>query len=248
MTKLSMLLAVVGIFLLSSCETTREITLNENGGGTFVTTTDMSGMIAIAKMNDKDNKMAEEKGLDTTVMLDKLVDSIPDLSAKDKDLLRTGKLDVQIDMANDKFLTRLHFDFANSEQLTQLAKLSQKVTQEAMKKQMGDANTSMPEEGMPETDIEDYFTTTYSKGIIEKKLNAEKYAGVSNDQGMEALKQIAGQGMAMNTTYVFNLPRPAKKAEGKGVKLSEDKKKVTINTSTEDFFDDPSKFEFRIEY
>lgn len=248
MTKLSILLAAVGLFLLSSCETTREITLNENGGGTFVTTTDMSGMIAIAKMNDKDNKMAEEKALDTTLMLDKLADSIPDLSAQDKDLLRTGKLDVQIDMANEKFLTRLHFDFANTGQLTQLARLSQKVTQEAMKKQMGGENAGLPDEGMPQTDIEDYFTTTYSKGVIEKKLNAEKYAGVANDQGMEAMKQVSAQGMSMGTTYVFNLPRPAKKAEGKGVKLSEDKKKVTINTSTEDFFDDPSKFEFRIEY
>ena len=48
--------------------------------------------------------------------------------------------------------------------------------------------------------------------------------------------------------YKFNLPKPAKKAEGKNVKLSEDKKKVTITTSAEDFFEDVSKLEFRIEY
>jgi hypothetical protein len=54
--------------------------------------------------------------------------------------------------------------------------------------------------------------------------------------------------MPMNTTLIYNLPRPVKKAEGKNLKVSDDKKKVTILTSVEDFFDDVSKLEFRIEY
>jgi hypothetical protein len=65
---------------------------------------------------------------------------------------------------------------------------------------------------------------------------------------MQAMKEMAGQGMPINTTLIFNLPRPAKKAEGKNVKLSADKKKVTITSSIDDFFDDVTKLEFKIEY
>jgi len=36
--------------------------------------------------------------------------------------------------------------------------------------------------------------------------------------------------------------------EGKGIKLSEDKKTITISSDLDDFFDDPSKLEYRIEY
>ena len=42
--------------------------------------------------------------------------------------------------------------------------------------------------------------------------------------------------------------KPAKKAEGKGVKLSSDRKKVTIEGSLDDFFEDASYFEYEIEY
>lgn len=52
----------------------------------------------------------------------------------------------------------------------------------------------------------------------------------------------------MKATYVINLPRPATKAEGKYVKLSEDKMKVTISADIDDFFEDASAFEFKIKY
>ena len=47
---------------------------------------------------------------------------------------------------------------------------------------------------------------------------------------------------------VINLPKPAKKAEGKGVKLSEDKKKILMEGTLDDFFEDGSYFEYNIEY
>jgi hypothetical protein len=104
-------------------------------------------------------------------------------------------------------------------------------------------------EDMPTpTSIEDYFTTSFSKGLLLKKLNKEKYAGADKDEYLKGMKESAGMGMPMTTTYIINLPRPAKKVEGKNVKLSDDKKKVTVATDIDDFFDDPSKFEFRIEY
>jgi hypothetical protein len=153
-----------------------------------------------------------------------------------------------MDLANEKFFTTLNFPFTSTEQLAKLDQLAQKVTQQTMQKQMG-AEGGMPGMGeMPKATIDEYYTTTYLKGSIEKKVNKEKYAGLANDEGMQNLKKASEEGIPMNTTLIFNLPRPAKKAEGKSVTLSEDKKKVTIKSSLEDFFDDASKLEFRIEY
>ena len=39
-----------------------------------------------------------------------------------------------------------------------------------------------------------------------------------------------------------------KNVTGKNVKLSDDKKKVTIENTLDELYDDPSKYEFTIEY
>ncbi|MEP7372817.1 MAG: hypothetical protein ABI675_05460 [Chitinophagaceae bacterium] len=253
MKKLLGLLLVGSAFVMTSCETTREISFNADGSGTMVTTTDMSGLIALAKMSGQGKELEKaDKALDTTINLDKMIDSLPDLSAEEKTLARKGKLGLNIDMGEEKLVTKLHFPFSDAKEINKLNELSAKVMEQTMKKQMdggagGDA-PPIPTDEMPKGSMDEYFTTTYSKGVIEKKLIAAKYDSVANDKGMQTMKEMAGEGMPMNTTLIFNLPRPAKKAEGKNVKLSEDKKKVTILSSVDDFFDDATKLEFRIEY
>ena len=234
---------------MTSCETTREISFNQDGSGKLVTTTDMSSLIGIAKMSGKEMDKAD-KAIDTTIALDKMVDSIPDLSADEKELVKKGTLGLNMNMSEEKLITKLEFPFSNAGQISKLDQVSAKVMQQAMKKQAGGAEGAppIPDDDMPKGSMDDYFTTTYEKGIIEKKHIPEKYATVGEDKSMQALKEMAGQGMPMNTTLIFNLPKPAKKAEGKNVKLSEDKKKVTITSSIDDFFDDITKLEFKIEY
>ena len=249
MKRIALLAAIASIFFLTSCETTREISFAENGSGTMVTTTDMSAMLTIAKMSGQGEKMDDEKAIDTTIAMDKLVDSIPGLTPAEKNLLKGGLLHMNFDMANDKMLTKLSFPFSNSEQLSQLNALAQKVTNNALSKQMGEGG----EAGIPGMDdmksnMDDYFTTTYGKGIIERKLDKEKYAKIDSDQGMQTLKKAAEEGMPMTVNLVYNLPKPAKKAEGKNLTISEDKKKISIKGSLEDFFDDATKMEFKIEY
>lgn len=249
MKKLLGLLVVGSSLTLISCETTREISFNKDGSGKMVTTTDMSSLIGIAKMSGKDMDK-EDKALDTTITLDKMVDSIPDLSADEKELVKKGILGLNMNMKEEKLITKLEFPFTNAMQIAKLDQVSTKVMQQAMKKQAteGEGAPPIPDDEMPKASMDDYFTITYGKGLIEKKHIPEKYATVGEDKGMQALKEMAGQGMPMNTTLIYNLPKPAKKAEGKNVKLSEDKKKVTITSSVDDFFDDVTKLEFKIEY
>jgi hypothetical protein len=240
--------------LITGCEMTREITFNDNNSGTIETTTDMSGMIGMAKMSGqgKDLDKVGDKVIDTTIMLSSIADSIEDISADDKALVKKGKLRLQINMPDEKFLIKVHFPFSNPSEIGRIDQVSSKLVQQALKKQLAESGEgggadALKGGNIPDGSVESYYITTYSKGLIEKKLNKEKYAKVGDDEGMQALKQMAGMG-AGNSTTIINLPRPAIKAEGKNLKLSDDKKKVTITNNAEDFFDDGASFEFRIEY
>src|SRR5215207_6974846 len=122
---------------MTSCETTREITLKDDGSGTVLTTTDMSGLIALAKMSGQGKEMEKaDKAIDTTINLDKMVDSIPDLTPEEKVLAKKGKLGLDLNMGEEKLITRLQFPFANTEEIVKLDQLSSKVMQQTMKKQM----------------------------------------------------------------------------------------------------------------
>src|SRR4030095_1953362 len=99
-----------------------------------------------------------------------------------------------------------------------------------------------------DVNLDQYYTTVYEKGKFSRKLIKEKYAHIDDDKSLKSLKEMAQMGMPINMKTVINLPKPAKKAEGKGVKLSEDKKKITMEGTLDDFFEDASYFEYNIEY
>lgn len=153
-------------------------------------------------------------------------------------------------MKEEKFITRLSFPFSNPSEIPALDKLSAKVMDESMKNQMG-KNPMMDQElekGPAPSSINDYYILNFSDGSLVKSLNKEKYATASSDEYLKSMQEAASMGIPMKATYVINLPRPAKKAEGKGIKLSDDKKKITIETDIDDFFENPSKLEYKIEY
>lgn len=238
---------------MTGCETIREITLNNDSSGTLTTTTDMSGMIGMAKMAGKNKEMDSlNQVIDTTVSLAKMADSLSDITDEEKALVKKGNIDIQMNFPEDKLIIKIEFPFSDPAQINKLDKLSSKLLLRTLKKQLAmsgkdSALSDVPGGDMPEGSIEDYFITTYTKGNIEKKLIKEKYANVENDEGMKSLKEMSGSGIG-SSSLIINLPRPAKKAEGKNLKLSDDKKKVTITNSAEDFFDDGVNLEFKIEY
>ncbi len=247
MKRFSLLSFAAALFFLTSCETTREIVIGSNGDGSMSTTVDMSQLIGIAKMSGKGEEMKNQKAIDTTVSFASLADSLGSATPEEKELVKKGTMNMIMNMEDDKFVAKMHFPFANVGERAKLDKLSGKMTQEGMKSMSG-KNAGVPDDEMPQASIDDYFTTTYSTGLIERKLNKEKYAAIGDDKGAQALKEVSEQGMPITSKIVINLPRPAKKVEGANAKLSEDKMKVTIENDMSDFFDDATKMEFKIEY
>ncbi|MET0637636.1 MAG: hypothetical protein ABWZ25_16525 [Chitinophagaceae bacterium] len=243
------LLAAV-TFMMTSCETTREININADGKGTLATTVDLGGLVGMAKMSGQGEGLDKmDRPVDTVINLSTMADSIPDLTPEQRAILRTGKLSAKVNMESDQFLFKVDFPFNNVSEISHIDKLTGKVMQEATKNQMGKKEDAPPGP-VPDASkgaVEEYFVTTYSKGLIESKLNAEKYAAVAENEMMQGMKEMAGMGMG-KTTVIIKLPNAAKKVEGANTTVSADKKTVTIVSSLEDFFDDAKKMEYRIEY
>jgi len=234
--------------LLAGCfETTQEITLNDDGSGTLISTNDMSAVIPLVKqMGGKDAEKMDDETLDSTIELSSKADSIENLTPEEKELLKKGTLHMNMNLKEDKFLTTTKFSFASLAEMEKCNLLTAKIMTDALKGQLAD----IPGMGdMPATSsFDDYFKTSFSKGVLVKTLNKEKYADVEKDEYLKSMRETSGMGIPVSSSYIINLPRPAKKAEGKNVKLSADKKTVTIKADIDDFFDDPAKMEFRIEY
>jgi len=253
MRKLLLPLLAGFTLLLTGClDTTQEITLNEDGSGTISFTNDMSTLIGMAKQMGGAAEMekAPQQSIDSTISMKNGADSIPNLSPEEREMARSGTLKIKMNLKEEKFLTNLAFPFSKPSQIDGYNKLSGKILAETMKGQMmGEGASPMPADQMPEpSSFDDYYTVEYSEGELTRKVNKEKYAGAESDEYLKGIMQASSMGLTMKANYIINLPRPATKAEGKNVKLSDDKRKVTISADIDDFFADAASLEFKIKY
>jgi hypothetical protein len=243
------LFAGFAILFTSCLDTTQEITLNDDGSGTYVNTNDMGKILTIAKnMGSASTDKMPQQAIDTSFSFASTADSIPGLSAEEKELLKKGSIHIKMSVEDEKFTTVMNFPFSTLGDISKFNRLSGKMMMESLK---GKMPTQMPmgSDAMPESSsFDDYYTLEFSNGELKKKLNKEKYADVEKDEFLNGMKQAGAMGIPVISTYIINLPRPAEKVEGKNVKLSEDKKKVTVSSTMDDFYDNPEALEFKIKY
>ena len=247
---ISLFILICCILLVGCFETTQEVTINKNGSGIFTNTTDLSNMIGLLKQMGGD-EASKIQNTDTTISLTGVADSIAGLTAEQRRIVNKGTMKLTLNMQDEKLLVKLNFPFEKLSDVALLKEILPKLSVSALKKLPG--GDQMPA-GAADADsskiktFDNFFDDTISKKLISKTLNKTKYATAADDEFMKSLQQMSGMGSPINVNYIINLPRPAKKVEGKAAKLSDDKKKVTVSVTSDDFFDDPSKFEYRIEY
>ena len=259
-------------------DTVDEFTVAENGSGTFVNSIDMGKMLGLLQTMGGGNdemKEFEKLKMDTVVYLKDIKDSLKNLNDAEKKIAATGKLRVQINAKENELNFTFTFPFSNASEIAPIQNILKKaktdviefimskLTAEENNKKDGNKEDGNKKKGMfdmgeddadnmkPEetgVSLDQYYTTVYEKGKFSRKLNKEKYTQVADDKTLKTMQEMAQMGMSINMKTVINLPKPAKKAEGKGVKLSEDKKKITIEGTLDDFFEDGSYFEYNVEY
>lgn len=260
MKKISWLIGVVILLMTTGCfETVEESSINDDGSGVFSSSMDMSKMIALAKNfggDSKELKEAQTMKKDTVINLKDIKDSLQNLSPQEKKILDKATLKILMSIPDEQFTITFNFPYSRPADLETIASVLKKAKRDMVKNQLngmvpgGEGSNQMGNMGNDEGDseISDYYICTYEKGHLTKKLNKEKYANLENDKSMKTLQEMGQMGMPVDFKTIINLPRAAKKAEGKGVKLSDDRKKVTIEGNLDDFFEDASKFEYNIEY
>jgi hypothetical protein len=270
MKKISGLLFIAALLILSGCfDTVQESTINDDGSGVFVSTMDMGKLLGMIKMvagEKEEMKDMDKMKKDTTIYLKNIKDSIKNLSDAEKKLMDKGSLKVIMNMPDEIFSMAFTFPYSQPADLATINSLLKKTRQNVMTDQMDNfmgsdkrgADDKNAIEGNPilgdlktdsnSTEVDDYYKYKYEKGKISKKLNKEMYANVENDKSLTSLKEMSQMGMSSTMKTIINLPKAAKKAEGKGVKLSNDRKKITIEGTLDDFFEDASFFEYEIEF
>lgn len=245
-----LLIGFVSFFLIGCLDNTQEITLNDSGGGVFASSTDMGGLLGLARQMGAAQSFSEldKRKMDTVISLADAADSLAGLSGEEKALVAKASLSINMDISSDQMKTGIRMPFDNFAQASIMQPLSGKLLADAARRQLGDKISAGGRQMPSPSSFEDYYDLSISSGSIRRVLNKERYAQAADDEFLKAMSQLSGMGLSMKSTYIINLPRPATKAEGKSLKLSEDKKRITLSIDIDDFFEEPEKLQYLIEY
>jgi hypothetical protein len=242
------LFAGITLGLTGCFETTEEITLNEDGSGTYVGIFDMSKLVPVLKNMGMGDQVSG-KTMDSSFALGITKESTEGLSEDDIMLLKKGTMKVKMNMDDEIMKSTMNFPFSSLKDLPRINKLTSKSMMQSLMSQMGGSLPPGAKEQMGEpSSMADYYTLEFESGELKRKLNKEKYANVASDKYLSQMQEAGAMGIPITYTVIINLPKPAEKLEGKNAKLSDDKKQVTVKGTIDEFFDSPEKLEFKVKY
>lgn len=243
-------------FLFTGCfETTEELTIAENGSGTYKVYMDfkalfeMFDMIKTMDSTGKADMGFPKERKDTTINLHSFTDTATSLTAEQKALYQKATVNVLMDGTAKEFKMAISMPFEKTADVEKLAKLlSSNEGSGIMSKLFKQSKAVSNEAGDDETgqlpDLNTYFDLLVEKGSIERKLNKARYDSLMQHKGELSTEMLSS--ITMNT--IIHLPHAAKKITGSKVSLSTDKKTITLKATMSDFFKDPHVFSYRVEY
>jgi len=238
----SLLLFLGFLTSLTSCMFTEELTVNNDGSGTYAFKMDMSQMMESMKdMSNKDS-LKEPEVLDTIVffkdILEEKKDSISKLTKDEQSLLKgleDLKLHMQVDEENGKMLMDFVMDFKN---IAELKDMQNKISKAQALNDGKNEDNSLKSKA----DVEYSFDgKTFRRSVIMKELSEEKLQEVDR-----SIKQSGSflEGTLYKIIYHFE-----KEIEGvsfNGAVLSKDQKTVTIEVPLDSVMKNPKWLDFEI--
>src|SRR6185312_249043 len=267
MKQLRYFFTAVLVLLLAGCfEIQEQIDIKPGGAGDLTVNTDMSKLLEVMQNYMGKEEMEKEipagKVLDTTVLMKNLVDTMQNVSAESKALVKDGKVHMKLDMAQKVFKSDMHIPFSSQDNLqklynsmnnqnlgfTQLFKgmTGKKDTAETDNSVMDNAADN---KGGPDMNqFNAIYDFTSHDGLISRKLNEQKWKDLQQTPQFAQTKDVSNMGISIPYTLSINLPRAVKKIDNALAKLSPDKKQVVIQYNLLEVFEHPEKFEFTIDY
>ena len=250
------LTVAISIFFVSCYEVNEDIEINADGSGTYVTKMDMSALIDMMQTYAGEEELQKEgldRVLDTTVLFKSLLDSAKDATAEQKALMKDGKMKMQMNIKEKIFKLDLSFPYKdlNSLQALMSGKAGGSTGMSAALKNVFGKKDSEDPAAPKQPDMGDFaaiYDVTIKKDLIEKKVNQAKYKEFIERPEMAQMKQITSSGMEILYTTTIKLPRPAKNTNNELIKLSADKKTVTMKYNLLELLETPEKFAYTIQY
>src|SRR6478752_4243230 len=200
MKKISWIAGLVVLIVFSGCfDTIEEVTINENGSGSYSSSLDMGKLLGLAKTmgSGKDEmKDIDKLKMDTVINLKDVQDSMKKLNAAEKKIAATGTLKIQVDANEDKMNFTFTFPFSKASEIAGiqgvLKRARQDILDDIMQKIMGEEGgkdeamlgNEDEKNGDMGANVDEYYESVFAKGKITRKLNKEKYAKVEDDKSL----------------------------------------------------------------
>jgi hypothetical protein len=254
MKKLRYIFLALIVFLAAACfEVNEVIEINKDGSGVYNTKMDMSAMVQMIKSMASEEDLAKNgmgKSLDTVLKMKDIIDSVKDLTPDQKRLLKNGTLAMQMNMDENILKADINFPFSSFKDLQDLMEGNTMASMGSiMKNAMSKGNNeSDPPAGPGFEQINSVFDVTVDKKMISRKINKAKYDSLMQRPEMAQMQQMMGAGFEILTTTTIKLPRPVKKSDNPLIKLSADKRTVTLKYDMIKLFKNPEQFSYSIEY
>ncbi|HLX90101.1 MAG TPA: hypothetical protein VKR32_00375 [Puia sp.] len=249
------LLPLVLLFGFAGCfDIDEEIDVKTNGSGEWKMNIDMSQLVDIMQTymgKEELEKQLPQRKMDTTLHMKDLIDTVSGIPADKKALLREGQVHVQLNMDEKIFKTNTEFPFKNVSDLEKLRNVAGSNSFGAgklLKGFGGDKSGGDSSQGPDLSMFGSIYEFRITDGQISSKLNKPKWDSLQNNPQFAQIKAAGGSGIDVPYSMTIRLPRPVKKADNPIIKLSEDKKTVTIKYNLMDTFQQPEKFEYSISY
>jgi hypothetical protein len=262
MKKLKMMLTAMLTILLVGCyEVNEEIVINENGSGTYVTKMDMSQLLEMIQTMGGEEELSKEgldRAIDTTIMMNSLMDSAKEVTADQKELLKNGKLHLKMDVKEKMMKMDVNLPFSNYGNLQKLLSgmgnsgtgIGQAFKAMFDKGENAEDASDMP--AQPKSNQMDQLNSVFDvvakNGVLSRKVNKARFDSLMANPEMEQMKQLSSSGMEILYSTTIKLPRPVKKSDNEMMKLSDDKKTVVMKYNLLDLLETPEKFSYTLEY
>jgi hypothetical protein len=248
-------LAVIIVVVAGCYEVNEEITITDKGTGTYATRMDMSALLQMMQSMASEEEIARSglgRPIDTTILMKNVLDTAKDVTEEQRRLFKNGTMKLKINMQENLFTADINFPFSNLNDLQSLMAGSGTGGLADIFKQVLSKRDSTQSQA-PATDqagieqINNVYDVTITKGSIVRKLNRAKYDSLMAKPEVVQAKQMIG-GFEILYTTTIKLPRPVKKFDNEMIKLSADKKTVTMKYDLVKLFESPEKFSYSIEY
>lgn len=241
-------------FLISCYEVNEDIVINENGSGVYESRVDLSQLIDLIQSfagQEELTKNGLDKAIDTVVSMKSILDSADEATRKEKAWMENGKMYMQMNIPQRVFNIKVNIPYQNLAQLQSLMAEQGTLMKNSFSGMLKSSPKGEDQQDSADATFQDLvsiYKVTLNNGLIKKEVDTVRFKQLMARPQANDIKQMAGQGMEMIYSASFKLPRPVKNANNPLLKVSDDKRTVTLRYNLLDIVNDPAKYSFTIEY